>query len=83
MATRPVLNGCSAPTTTSGASRLGAGHDWQREVRAGDYDLNPEIVESAYYLYHFTGKPMYREMAVQYWGGYQEALPHGCCLHVH
>lgn len=39
----------------------------KREVRAGDYDLNPEIIESAYYLYYFTGKPMYREMAVQYW----------------
>ncbi|MEO8069257.1 MAG: glycoside hydrolase family 47 protein [Flavobacteriales bacterium] len=39
-----------------------------KQVRAGDYDLNPEIVESAYYLYHFTGKPMYREMAAQYWG---------------
>ncbi len=39
----------------------------KREVRAGDYDLNPEIIESAYYLYHFTGKWMYREMAVQYW----------------
>ena len=39
----------------------------KREVRGGDYDLNPEIIESAYYLYHFTGKPMYREMAAQYW----------------
>lgn len=39
----------------------------KREVRAGDYDLNPEIIESAYYLYHFTGKPIYREMASRYW----------------
>lgn len=37
------------------------------EVRSGDYDLNPEIIESAYYLYHFTHKPIYREMAVRYW----------------
>ena len=39
----------------------------KREVRAGEYDLNPEIIESAYYLYHFTGKPEYQEMAVRYW----------------
>ncbi|MFZ1689035.1 MAG: glycoside hydrolase family 47 protein [Flavobacteriales bacterium] len=39
----------------------------KREVTYGDYDLNPEIIESSYYLYHFTSKPMYRDMAVQYW----------------
>lgn len=39
----------------------------KREVRAGDYDLNPEIIESAYYLYHFTGKPEYQQMAARYW----------------
>ncbi len=39
----------------------------KREVRAGDYDLNPEIIESAYYLYHFTHKPVYRDMAARYW----------------
>jgi mannosidase alpha-like ER degradation enhancer 2 len=26
------------------------------------YELRPEIIESAYYLYHFTGAPKYREM---------------------
>lgn len=31
------------------------------------YDLNPEIIESAYYLYHFTGDKKYKEMAEQYW----------------
>lgn len=31
------------------------------------YDLNPEIIESAFYLYHFTGKEDYRNMAVTYW----------------
>jgi hypothetical protein len=30
------------------------------------YDLNPEIIESAYYLYHFTGDKKYKEMASQY-----------------
>lgn len=38
-----------------------------RSVRDGAYDLNPEIIESAYYLYHFTGKRIYRDMAVGYW----------------
>jgi hypothetical protein len=39
----------------------------KREVRAGDYDLNPEIIESAYYLHHFTDKALYQEMAARYW----------------
>jgi mannosidase alpha-like ER degradation enhancer 2 len=26
------------------------------------YALRPEVMESAYYLYHFTGDPRYREM---------------------
>lgn len=31
------------------------------------YDLNPEIIESAYYLYHFTGNTKYLKMVKQYW----------------
>ena len=31
-------------------------------VIAGSYHLRPEIVESAYYLYHYTGDPKYRQM---------------------
>jgi mannosidase alpha-like ER degradation enhancer 1/mannosidase alpha-like ER degradation enhancer 2 len=31
------------------------------------YDLNPEIIESAYYLYHFTGDEKYHRMVEQYW----------------
>jgi mannosidase alpha-like ER degradation enhancer 1/mannosidase alpha-like ER degradation enhancer 2 len=31
------------------------------------YDLNPEIIESAFYLYHFTGNETYRKMATKYW----------------
>jgi len=30
------------------------------------YDLNPEIIESAYYLHEITGKKIYRDMAEQY-----------------
>ncbi len=31
-------------------------------VVAGSYRLRPEIVESTYYLYHYTGKARYRQM---------------------
>src|SRR5207249_1935324 len=31
-------------------------------VVAGSYHLRPEIVESTYYLYHYTGDPKYRPM---------------------
>lgn len=31
------------------------------------YDLNPEIIESAYYLHQITGKPEYMTMIKQYW----------------
>ena len=31
-------------------------------VVAGSYHLRPEIVESTYYLYHYTGDPEYRRM---------------------
>ncbi|MGA9119126.1 MAG: glycoside hydrolase family 47 protein, partial [Bacteroidota bacterium] len=30
------------------------------------YDLNPEILESAYYLYHWTGEKIYRQRAQKY-----------------
>jgi mannosidase alpha-like ER degradation enhancer 2 len=32
------------------------------QVVAGSYHLRPEIVESTYYLYHYTGDPEYRRM---------------------
>lgn len=31
------------------------------------YDLNPEIIESAYYLYHYTKNKKYYNMVVTYW----------------
>jgi mannosidase alpha-like ER degradation enhancer 2 len=31
-------------------------------VVSGAYHLRPEIIESTYYLYHFTGDPQYRRM---------------------
>jgi mannosidase alpha-like ER degradation enhancer 2 len=37
--------------------------DYKRmRVVAGSYHLRPEIVESTYYLYHYTGDPEYRHM---------------------
>jgi hypothetical protein len=38
----------------------------KNEVRNPAYDLNPEIIESAYYLYRITGDKKYRAM-VQYY----------------
>jgi hypothetical protein len=37
-----------------------------REVLHPAYNLNPEIIESAYYLYYFTGENKFKEMAAQY-----------------
>lgn len=36
------------------------------EVLYPAYNLNPEIIESAYYLYHFTGEDKYKQMTSQY-----------------
>ena len=38
----------------------------KKEILHPAYNLNPEIIESAYYLYHFTGEEKYKEMASQY-----------------
>ena len=38
----------------------------KKEILNASYDLNPEIIESAYYLYYFTGDKKYKEMASQY-----------------
>lgn len=35
-------------------------------IEGHTYDLNPEIVESAYYLYHFTKNEKYKHMAEKY-----------------
>lgn len=36
------------------------------------YDLNPEIIESAYYLFHITGDSSYFEMNRKYWNNIKE-----------
>jgi hypothetical protein len=38
----------------------------KKEIVNASYDLNPEIIESAYYLYYFTGDKKYKAMASQY-----------------
>ncbi len=37
-----------------------------KEILNPSYNLNPEIIESAYYLYHFTGDKRFKEMASRY-----------------
>ncbi|NTV83249.1 MAG: glycoside hydrolase family 47 protein [Bacteroidales bacterium] len=37
-----------------------------KEILHPAYNLNPEIIESAFYLYYFTGDKKYKEMAAQY-----------------
>ena len=39
-------------------------------VVAGSYHLRPEIVESTYYLYHYTGNPEYRRMGEEMFGDF-------------
>ncbi len=38
------------------------------------YDLNPEIIESTYYLYHITGKQKYYDMVDTYWYDIKKTL---------
>jgi len=38
----------------------------KKEILDASYDLNPEIIESAYYLYYFTGDKKYKQMSSQY-----------------
>lgn len=36
-------------------------------IEYANSELNPEIIESAYYLYQITGKEQYREQVYKYW----------------
>jgi hypothetical protein len=40
----------------------------KKEILHPAYNLNPEIIESAYYLYYFTGDEKYKKMTAQYFG---------------
>jgi hypothetical protein len=43
-------------------------YDYRLDKPTGlNYNLNPEIIESAYYLYHFTRNEKYLQMAGTYW----------------
>lgn len=37
------------------------------QVKSPEYALRPEIVESAYYLYHYTKDEKYRRMGAEFW----------------
>jgi hypothetical protein len=43
-----------------------------QEVLNPSYDLNPEIMESAYYLYYYTGEEKYKEMSRRYFNDLME-----------
>ncbi len=45
------------------------------------YDLNPEIIESAYYLYHYTGDRKYLDMVKQYWSDILEYCKDDVAFH--
>ncbi|MBN3035663.1 MAG: glycoside hydrolase family 47 protein [Bacteroidales bacterium] len=75
----PALLALSGDTATAGRLQVTWDRLWnryglepmvydyeKREPTYPVYDLNPEIIESAYYLYHFTGWERYREMAAGY-----------------
>ncbi|MGZ5435124.1 MAG: glycoside hydrolase family 47 protein [Pyrinomonadaceae bacterium] len=40
---------------------------WKQEVVSAGYPLRPEIVESTYFLYHFTRDPAYLQMGETMW----------------
>ncbi|HJT67002.1 MAG TPA: glycoside hydrolase family 47 protein [Pyrinomonadaceae bacterium] len=43
-----------------------------RKITAPGYPLRPEIIESTYYLYHYTRDPHYLEMGQQLWRDFVE-----------
>jgi glycosyl hydrolase family 47 len=43
-----------------------------RKVEHGGYPLRPEIVESTYYLYHYTKDPKYLAMGKQMWEDFKK-----------
>ncbi len=44
------------------------------KVEYANSELNPEIIESAYYLHQITGKPIYLDMIKKYWSDIKK-----CC----
>lgn len=47
---------------------LPMGYNFHRdEITNPRYYLNPELIESAYYMYHYTDEDEYLEMIKQYW----------------
>ena len=46
------------------------------EVKSPGYPLRPEIVESAYYLYHYTKDPKYLRMGETMWRSFVKYCRH-------
>ena len=57
-------------------------YNWERDsVLDGAYDLNPEIIESAYYLSRITGEPEWQEMVRHYWSSYRQHCRNDVAFH--
>jgi hypothetical protein len=50
-------------------------------IEYANSELNPEIVESAYYLHQITGKEKYRNMIYKYWGDMNECCRNEVAFH--
>ncbi|TVQ90173.1 MAG: hypothetical protein EA393_06270 [Bacteroidetes bacterium] len=54
-------------------SLLPMGYNFHRdEITNPPYYLNPELIESAYYMYHYTNDTLYLNMLKQYWADIKE-----------
>jgi len=56
-------------------------HYGEDRVEYADSYLNPEIVESAYYLYKITGKDTYLDMVKQYWADMKACCRNDVAFH--
>ena len=53
-------------------------YDYDRgEIVNPYYQLNPEVIESSFYLWKFTGNPRYLEQVAKYYADIEEVLQDG------
>jgi hypothetical protein len=81
----PALLALSGDTGRAAKAQLTWDRLWRKyglepmvyDYRSGEildprYNLNPEIIESAFYMYYFTGEDLYLEMIRNYYGDIRE-----------
>lgn len=56
-------------------------HYGDDKIEYANSELNPEIIESAYYLHQITGKPEYLEMIKNYWRDIQTCCRNDLAFH--